>query len=98
MRRRICDAKVSAIMKDGVLVDIKEFTELHTHCITVRRGYFAEAQKTSLLLGKCCPEPLSFFERFAILRQEITENNALLLYIAAKGLLHRAALRGFEAM
>lgn len=74
----------------------REFTDLHAHCVTLMRGYFAEAEKTSLLLANCSPEPLPFFTRFAILRQEIDEKNAQLLYIAAKRLLHRAALLGFE--
>jgi len=61
-------------------------------------SYFAEAEKTSGMLNDCTPEPLSFFKRFAILRQEIAEKDAQQLYIVAKRLLHDAARLGYEAV
>jgi hypothetical protein len=62
------------------------------------QSYFAEAEKTCSMLSKCSPEPLPFFKRFAILRQEIAEKDAQQLYTVAKSLLHDAARLGLEAM
>ena len=78
-------------------MDIKQFTELHKSSVKLMQSYFAEAEKTSGMLSSCSPEPLSFFKRFAILRQEIAENSAQQLYIVAKRLLHDAARLGYAA-
>ena len=80
----------------GLRVDIKQFTELHKCSVKLMRSYFAEAEKTSGMLSSCSPEPLSFFKRFAILRQEIAEKDAHHLYLVAKRLLHDAARLGYE--
>ena len=61
-------------------------------------SYIREANKTSVLLGKCGPQPLTFEERFALLAQEVLERNAFLAYMEAKRLLHRAALSGYEGL
>ncbi len=74
-----------------------DFTALHAKCITDRETYFTEVRKTSIMLGKCTPEPLSFRERFALLTQEIGEHDAHLMYMETKRLLHRAALLGYGA-
>jgi len=88
--------KSHQVRKGGPIVDATEFRDLHKRCITVMRGYFAEAEKTSLLLANCSSEPLPFLKRFEILRQEVVENDAHRLYLDAKGLLHRTALVGYE--
>ena len=74
-----------------------EFAALHGRCTTVMNIYLAEAQKTCGMLGKSTPGPLSFMPRFALLRQEIREKNAHLIYLEAKRLLHGAALLGYVA-
>ena len=60
--------------------------------------YVREAAKTSVMLGKCGPLPLTFGERFALLAQEIIERNAFLAYMEAKRVLHRAALVGYDGL
>jgi hypothetical protein len=79
-------------------VNIKQFRELHKCSVELMRSYFAEAEKTSGMLSNCSPEPLSFFKRFAILRQEIVEKDAQQLYLVAKRLLHDAARLGYEGI
>jgi hypothetical protein len=83
--------------KVGLRVDIKQFAELHKNSVKLMRSYFAEVEKTSGMLSRCSPEPLSLFKRFAILRQEIAENDAQQLYFLAKILLHDAARLGYAA-
>jgi hypothetical protein len=73
-------------------MNAKEFTSLHTRWLKVRQGYLMETEKTSVMLAGCSPKPLPFVKRFSILRQEVIENKAHESYMAAKGLLHRAAL------
>jgi hypothetical protein len=80
------------------LVDTKQYTELHAQCGVAMKAYFAQAEKSCGMLGNCSASPLPFLERLAIMRQEITEKNAQLVYMSAKRLLHRAALLGFEAV
>jgi hypothetical protein len=63
---------------------IRKFTELHNRSMRLMLSYFAEAEKTCSMLSKCSPEPLPFFKRFAILRQEIAENNAQQFSIVIK--------------
>jgi len=41
------------------------------------RAYFVEAERTSAMLARCTAEPLPLTERFGLLSQEITENEAL---------------------
>lgn len=75
-----------------------QFSLLHGKCIAVIETYFAEARKTYVMLGNCTLEPLSFRKRFALLLQEITENDAHLKYLEAKRLLHSAALLGYSSL
>jgi hypothetical protein len=71
------------------------FLELHKTCVAAMRTYFCEAETTTRLLAKCTAEPLSLGERSGLLSQEIVENNAQLIYLDSKRLLHRAALLGY---
>jgi hypothetical protein len=79
-------------------MDQIEFQDLLAECETATETYFREVEKTSTLLGKCTRRPLTFEERFALLRQEIQEGDAYLLYIDAKRFLHSAALLGYDAL
>ena len=79
----------------GLEVNKLEFMALHGQCVTVMNTYFTEVQKTSVMLGKCTPTPLSFGQRFALLRQEIIEKDAHLRYQDVKRPLHSAARLGF---
>ena len=76
-------------------MDNSEFNEMHVNCVTAMRVYFVEAEKTTDLLAKCTAEPLSFEDRFDLLSQEITENEAHTRYTTAKRLLHNAARLGY---
>ena len=67
-------------------------------CAETTETYVREATKTSVMLGKCGPQALSFEERFGLLAQEIVERNAFLAYMEAKRILHRAALVGYDAL
>lgn len=73
-----------------------EFVDLHANFIKALENYFHEARKTSRMLEDCTLEPLSFWQRFQLLSQEIVERDAYQIYLEAKGLLHRAALHGFR--
>jgi len=81
-----------------VFVNQPEFVALQVDYITVTETYFREAQKTSLMLGRCTQGPLRFQERFALLSQEIREKDAFVLYMAAKRFLHSAALLGYGSV
>jgi hypothetical protein len=65
-------------------------------CPTATETYFWEMDKTSVMLRKCSQRPLTFEERFALLAQEILERDTFRIYLAAKRLLHRAALLGYD--
>ena len=67
-------------------------------CAKTTETYIREVTKTSDMLGKCGPQPLTFEERFALLTQEILERNAFLAYLEAKRKLYRAALVGYEGL
>lgn len=67
-------------------------------CARTTETYLREVGKTSAMLAKCGPQPLTFEERFALLKQEILERNAFLSYLEAKRVLHRAALVGYEGL
>jgi hypothetical protein len=82
----------------GVQLDQTEFIALRAECETVTETYLREAERTSILLGRCAQGPLPFEERFALLSQEILERDAYLLYIRAKRFLHNAALLGYEGL
>jgi hypothetical protein len=73
-------------------MDRIEFIEIIAECTAATQAYFAEAEKTTIMLRVCAEEPLTFDERFALLAQEIIERDAYLLYLDAKRFLHRAAL------
>jgi hypothetical protein len=66
--------------------------------VTTTKVYFREAQRTSVLLGRCTSAPLSFEERFALLSQEILEREAFLMYLDAKRFLHNAARVGYGGL
>jgi hypothetical protein len=78
-------------------VNQAQFTVLHAHCETVMKVYLDAARTTCEMLGTCTPEPLSFVQRMALLRQEVLEKNAHVLYLEAKRHLHGAALFGYVA-
>ena len=75
-----------------------EFMASLAECTTATETYLREADKTSVMLGKCSHQPLTFEERFALLSQEIMERDAFRLYVAAKSFLHRVALLGYEGL
>jgi hypothetical protein len=79
-------------------VNQPEFVALHAECIAVTEAYIREAQKTSMLLCKCSQEPLTFSERYVLLSQEILEQDAFIVYLAAKQFLHRTALVGYGSV
>jgi hypothetical protein len=95
---RVYGTELSKIEKVGLLMDKKQFSELHSSSVKLMQSYFAAAEKTSGMLNNCAPTPLPFSKRFAILRQEIAEKDARHLYAAAKKLLHDAARLGYEAV
>ena len=72
-----------------------EFLVLLAECATATEAYFAEAEKTAVMLRICTQEPLTFDERYALLAQEILERDAYLTYMDAKRFLHRVALLGY---
>ena len=74
------------------------FNEVLAECALAAEAYLREAGKTSMMLGKCRPQPLTFEERLALLSQEILERNAFLAYLDAKRLLHSAALLGYDGL
>jgi len=76
-------------------VTYDQFLELHANCVAAMRAYFVEAEKSSVMLSQCTPEPLSFTERLGLLSQEIVENDAHANYLGTKRLLHSAALLGY---
>ena len=75
-----------------------EFMASLAECARTTETYVGEVNKTSFMLGKCGPRPLTFEVRFALLAQEILERNAFLAYMEAKRTLHRATLVGFEGL
>jgi hypothetical protein len=79
-------------------VNQEEFIVLQAECITITDTYLREAQKTSIMLGTCSQEPLTFKKRFALLSQEILERDAFLMYMAAKRFLHSTALLGYGSL
>ena len=79
-------------------MDRIEFIEILTDCNAATEAYFAEAERTAIMLRICSEEPLTFDERFALLAQEIIERDAYLLYLDAKRFLHRAALLGYGGL
>ena len=73
-----------------------EFVDLHTSGVTAMRAYFDQAEKTTVMLANCTPEPLPFLERLALVSQEIVENTAHADYLGIKRRLHDAARLGYE--
>jgi hypothetical protein len=72
------------LLRSGFQINSGEFIGLHANCIAAIRAYIVEAERTSAMLAQCTAEPLSFTERFSLLWQEIIENEARALYVAAK--------------
>jgi hypothetical protein len=79
-------------------MDCAEFMASLAECARTTETYVGEVNKTSFMLGKCGPQPLTFEMRFALLAQEILERNAFLAYMEAKRILHRVALLGYEGL
>lgn len=79
-------------------MDRTDFMASLAECATATESYLREADKTSVMLGKCSQQPLSFDERLALLGQEILERDAFRVYLAAKRFLHRAALLGYDGL
>jgi hypothetical protein len=75
-----------------------DFMTTLAECVTATESYLREADKTSIMLGKCSQQPLGFEERLALLGQEILERDAFRVYLAAKRFLHRAALLGYDGL
>lgn len=75
-----------------------EFVASLAECATATETYIREAEKTSIMLGKCSQQPLTFEERLALLSQEILERDAFRIYLDAKRFLHRAALLGYDGL
>jgi hypothetical protein len=84
--------------REDVEVNRIAFDEVLADCASAAETYLREAEKTSMMLGKCRSMPLSFDERFALLAQEILERSAFLIYLDAKRFLHRAALLGYDGL
>lgn len=72
-----------------------EFMELHANSARTLNAYFAEAEKTSAMLAGCTADPLTFMERFRLMSQGITENDAHLTYLGARNVLFEAARLGY---
>jgi hypothetical protein len=75
-----------------------EFITSLAECTTATETYLREAEKTSIMLRKCSPQPMTFEERFELLSQEIQERDAFRIYLDAKRFLHSAALRGYDGL
>jgi hypothetical protein len=75
-----------------------DFVASLAECTTATEIYLREAEKTSVMLGKCGRQPLTFEERLALLSQEIQERDAFRIYLDAKRFLHSAALRGYDTL
>jgi hypothetical protein len=73
----------------------EEFLDLHAKCVTAMRFYFAVAQKSCALLGRCTEEPLSSLSRLNLIAQEVAEKEAHGTYLDSKRLLHEAAIQGY---
>jgi len=84
--------------KGIVDMDHAEFVVSLAECSKTTASYIREANKTSVMLGKCGPQPLTFEERLALLAQEILERNAFRSYMEAKRALHRVALVGYDGL
>jgi hypothetical protein len=76
-------------------VNYAEFKGAHDSCVTARRAYIVEAEKTAAMFADCTAEPLSFAARFSLLSQEIVENDAHLTYLGTKRILRSAARLGY---
>lgn len=76
-------------------VNYAEFKAAHETCVTARRAYVVEAEKTATMFAKCTAAPLSFAARFSLLSQEIVENDAHLTYLGSKRILRSAARLGY---
>lgn len=76
-------------------MNYSEFKVAHDDCVTARRAYVVEAEKTAAMFAKCTSEPLSFEARFHLLSQEILENDAHLSYLGSKRVLRSAARLGY---
>jgi hypothetical protein len=79
-------------------VNREEFAAWHAKCSTIVETYLAEVRKTATMAENCAPEPLPFLDRFALLSQEIAEQDALATYLEAKRLMHRVAVLGYGAI
>jgi hypothetical protein len=76
-------------------MDYMTFMALHAACIAAMRTYFLEAEKTSVMLAACAPDPLPFLVRMNLIEQEIVEKDAHDFYLGMKRLLHDAARLGY---
>jgi hypothetical protein len=79
-------------------MDRTEFNELLEECENATQEYVRQAQRTSLMLGKCTMGSFTFDQRFALMKQEILELQAYRLYLASKSSLYKAALSECEAL
>jgi hypothetical protein len=73
----------------------KEFLELHAAFVASMRSYFAEVEKSSVLLAECTAKPLPLKKRLGLASQGIIEQTAHLAYLSAKSLLLNAAQFGY---
>ncbi len=78
-------------------MDHIKFVALHAACVSAMRTYFLEAEKASVLLAGCAPDPLPFGKRMSLIKQEIVEKDAHDIYLGMKRLLHDAARLGYAS-
>jgi hypothetical protein len=79
----------------AVLVNHKEFMNLHATSEMLMRSYFVEVEKSSTMLAECTAKPLPLKKRLGLTTQSIIEHEAHLTYLGAKNLLLTAARLGY---
>ncbi len=73
-----------------------EFMDLHAASVKLMRSYFAEVEKSSMMLEDCTAEPLPLKKRLMLTSQGVIEHAAHLTYLTAKSLLLDAAKLGYS--
>ena len=87
---------IRRLLRRNVQMNNAAFISLHANCINAMRASFVEAERTCAMLAQCTAEPLPLTDRLTLLSQEIIENESHMKYVAAKSLLHEAALLGYR--
>jgi hypothetical protein len=73
-----------------------EFQVLNDSFARVIATYVEEVRKTANLLARAAAQPLSIPRRFAILKQQISENDAHHNYLDVKRRLYHTVLSGYS--